>query len=132
MLKINLKRETEVKGQLCWVAGNKCGVEDYFTNLQIAGEELKFKESLINLSNFGTAIGSIERLIILNALKEDKCICQLEAILDKTQSTISHHLRKLERAGLIESYKQRNYTYYSRNNDKLNEYLNILKTELAI
>ena len=132
MLKINLKRKAEVIDMLCACDG-KCGIDNYFSVLQTTGEELKFKEELIKLSNFGTALGSIERLIILNALKErDRCVCELEAILDKTQSTISHHLRKLERAKLIESYKQGNFTYYSRNHDKFDEYFNLLKAELAI
>ncbi len=132
MLSINLKRKAEVIEMLCSCDG-MCGIDNYFNVLHNSGEELKFKEELIELSNFGTALGSIERLMILNSLeKKDRCVCELEAILDKSQSTISHHLRKLERAGLITGYKQGNFTYYSRNNDKLNEYLKLLKTELVI
>lgn len=45
--------------------------------------------------------------MILKALKDrDRCVFELEFILDKSQSTISHHLRKLACAGLIKGYKK--------------------------
>ena len=129
---INTKRKAEVIEMLCSCDG-MCGIDNYFNVLHNIGEELQFKDEIIKLSNFGTALGSIERLIILNSLeKKDRCVCELEAILDKTQSTISHHLRKLERAELITGYKQGNFTYYSRNNEKLDNYFKLLKSELAI
>ncbi|GAH16082.1 unnamed protein product, partial [marine sediment metagenome] len=37
------------------------------------------------------------------------CVCELETILNKSQSTISHHLRKLVVAGLIQGYKKQKY-----------------------
>jgi len=54
-----------------------------------------------------------ERFIIFNALKErDRCVCELEVILNKSQPSISHHLRILEGAGLIRGWKKGKFTYY--------------------
>ena len=47
-------------------------------------------------------------------------------ILDKSQSTISHHLRKLERANLIKSWKKGSYTYYGLEKEQLQSFLMIL------
>lgn len=83
---------------------------------------------------FTVAISSKERIIIINALKkQDRCVCELEAILNKSQSTISHHLRKLVVAGLIQGYKKQKFTYYHlikeeliKNLDILNQILNVI------
>jgi len=104
-----------------------CSSSEYFDNLQNIGQELKFDENYVNMADFGAAISSIERLIILNSLKEkDRCVCELEAILNKSQSTISHHLRKLERANLIRSWKKGSYTYYGLKKEQLQSFLKIL------
>jgi len=123
---MNIKRKAELMDMLC-SCNSVCDSNQYFDNLQNLGQDLKNSEDFIDITNFGTALASIERLIILNSLKEkDRCVCELEAILDKSQSTISHHLRKLERANLIKSYKQGNYTYYGLKKDQLQSFLIIL------
>ena len=53
-------------------------------------------------------------------------------ILDKSQSTISHHLRKLERDNLIKRWKKSSYTYYGLKNKQLKSYLEKLNEELEI
>ena len=80
------------------------------------------------MANFGTAISSIERLILLKSLiKKDRCVCELEVILDKSQSTVSHHLRKLETSELVKGYKKGNFTYYHLNKKNLIELIDIFK-----
>ena len=54
----------------------------------------------------------------------------LFAILDKSQSTISHHLRKLERAGLTYSFRKGNYTHYGLIKERLEEYIEIFNKEI--
>jgi DNA-binding transcriptional ArsR family regulator len=126
---MNTKRKAELMDMLCACAG-VCNSSENFDNLQNIGQELKFDENYVNMADFGAAIASIERLIILNSLKEkDRCVCELEAILNKSQSTISHHLRKLERANLIKSWKKGSYTYYGLEKERLNSYLKVLNKE---
>ena len=120
---INLERVKIVKQMIC--SCDQCGDSSkFFEELQDLGNNLKFNQSFIDLSIFASAISSKERLIIINILKDrDRCVCELEAILDKSQSTISHHLRKLESTGLVGSYKKGNFSYYHLISEKLNKYL---------
>jgi len=130
VMKINIERTVEVKKMLCSCDG-MCDSGNYFENLQNFGVELKSDENFRDLEDFAGALASKERLIILKSLKEkDRCVCELETILDKSQSTISHHLRKLERANLIKSWKKGSYTYYGLEKEQLNSYLKVLNKEL--
>ena len=53
---------------------------------------------------------------ILTALaREELCVCHLTEDLDVAQPLISHHLRVLRDAGLVESEKWRYWTYYRLN-----------------
>jgi ArsR family transcriptional regulator len=53
---------------------------------------------------------------ILTALAhEELCVCHLTEDLDVAQPLISHHLRVLRDAGLVESEKWRYWTYYRLN-----------------
>ncbi|MHA1167193.1 MAG: ArsR/SmtB family transcription factor [Candidatus Hodarchaeales archaeon] len=53
------------------------------------------------------AIAEPKRLQILYLLKDGtpKCLCELEAVLDISQPTITHHIKVLEKAGVIETRK---------------------------
>jgi ArsR family transcriptional regulator len=44
--------------------------------------------------------------------REEMCVCHLVEVLDAPQSLISHHLRVLRDAGLVESERYRYWTYY--------------------
>jgi len=106
------KRTQEIKKMLCVCKGcsNSNAVFDKLLKL---GKKLEENRNLDAIERFTSAIASKERLIIINALNEqDRCVCELETILNKSQSTISHHLRKLVAAGLIQGYKKQKFTYY--------------------
>lgn len=44
--------------------------------------------------------------------REELCVCHLVEALDAPQSLISHHLRVLRDAGLVETERFRYWTYY--------------------
>jgi ArsR family transcriptional regulator len=44
--------------------------------------------------------------------REELCVCHLVELLDLPQSLVSHHLRVLRDAGLVESERFRYWTYY--------------------
>lgn len=122
-------RKTEVVEMLCSCCSD-CTPENYFKNLSHFGHNLKNDEDIIKLANFGTAISSVERIILINSLKEkDRCVCELEVVIDKSQSTVSHHLRKLETAGLVSGYKKGKYTYYHLEKEKCEKLFSILKEQ---
>lgn len=51
------------------------------------------------------------RIVVLLA-REELCVCHLVEELGVTQPLVSHHLRVLRRAGLVESDRFRYWTYY--------------------
>ena len=54
------------------------------------------------------------RLTILKAIKKcDMCPCVLKVIMKISDSRLSYHLLVLEEAGLITSYKKKNWKIYS-------------------
>jgi ArsR family transcriptional regulator len=56
------------------------------------------------------------RVQILDVLKRhsgDVCQCELAPLFDISQPTLSHHLRKLHDAGLIEVERRGRWAYYS-------------------
>jgi len=106
------KRAQEIKKMLCSCEDCSDSNSDFEKLLKL-GKELENNKNLDVIETFTSAIASKERLIIIKALKgQDRCVCELETILNKSQSTISHHLRKLVAAGLIQGYKKQKFTYY--------------------
>jgi ArsR family transcriptional regulator len=74
-------------------------------------------------------MGNKERLKIIESLKrQDHCVCELEVILDKSQPTISHHLRELEKIGIIRGWKKGKFTHYDIVDEKMEYYLNLMRS----
>jgi len=76
------------------------------------------------------ALADETRLRILSQiLKEEMCVCEIEECLGLTQSNASRHLTVLKKAGVLESYKSAQWTYYKvsdefiRENTELYDYL---------
>jgi ArsR family transcriptional regulator len=55
-----------------------------------------------------TRVGIVNRL----ARSGEVCVCTLTAEFDLSQPTISHHLRILREAGLIDAAKRGKWSYY--------------------
>ena len=104
-----------------------------FDNLLKLGKKLEENKNLDAIERFTSAIASKERLIIINALKkQDRCVCELETVLNKSQSTISHHLRKLVAAGLIQGYKKQKFTFYHLFKEELKHNLATFNQNLTL
>jgi ArsR family transcriptional regulator len=76
------------------------------------------------------AIADETRLrIISQILKSEMCVCEIEECLGLTQSNASRHLTILKKAGVLDSYKNAQWTYYKvsdeflRDNKELYDYL---------
>lgn len=58
-------------------------------------------------------LGDETRIRILNLLKNyELCVCEIETILEITQSNASRHLNRLKTSRIIESVKDSQWTYY--------------------
>jgi len=59
------------------------------------------------------ALGDENRLRILNILMAyELCVCELEVLLEMTQSNVSRHLGKLKSNGLITASKDAQWVHY--------------------
>jgi ArsR family transcriptional regulator len=60
------------------------------------------------------ALADPTRVAIVNRLSgaDELCVCDLTAAFDLSQPTISHHLRILRDAGLVESSRRGTWAYY--------------------
>jgi ArsR family transcriptional regulator len=66
------------------------------------------------LADVFKALGDPTRVAIVNRLSkaETVCVCDLTAAFKLSQPTISHHLRILRDAGLVESERRGTWAYY--------------------
>jgi ArsR family transcriptional regulator len=68
-------------------------------------------------------LGDENRLRILNILSNaELCVCELEVILELSQSNVSRHLSKLKSVKLISSSKDAQWIHYKLNEDLAEEY----------
>jgi len=71
-------------------------------------------KNFYDIANLYKMFADNTRLKILWALScEDMCVCDLAALLDMTQSAISHQLKSLRLANLVKYEKQGKIVYYS-------------------
>lgn len=63
--------------------------------------------------NLLKALADENRMRIYNLLQQKElCVCEIETILDMSQSNTSRHLTKLKQAGIISSSKDAQWVHY--------------------
>jgi len=82
------------------------------------------------------ALSEPVRLRILALLTDgEHCVCDLMAVLDLPQSTVSRHLSALRHAGWVEGQRQGLWMYYRLTGDRCplqQQILDLLRRELVI
>ncbi len=90
----------------------------------------KTKKSQIKITkiiDFLKIISEENRLKILCILqKQEKCVCEIWQFLDLPQTLISHHLKVLKDAGLINSRKEKTKVFYFLNKKNIKRSLSLL------
>jgi len=72
------------------------------------------RKKVADLASVYKLLGDQGRLKILLALNAcEMCVCDLASLLDSTPSAVSHQLRLLRTAGLIEPRKEGKIVYYN-------------------
>jgi ArsR family transcriptional regulator, arsenate/arsenite/antimonite-responsive transcriptional repressor len=73
------------------------------------------RERAARLALVAKAIGDPIRLQLLDVLRRHAgrvCVCELTPLFDVSQPTVSHHLRVLREAGLVDSERRGLWAYY--------------------
>lgn len=92
--------------------------EDYIFMLKSELSEIQHKSEFNKELRKHNALGNKIRFSIYKYLEQKElCTCVLSKLFDIKEATISHHLKILEKAGLIVGMKKGLYTvYYTKNN----------------
>jgi len=84
--------------------------------------EMPAAEHLYDLSELFKSLGDQTRLKILFALSmNEMCVCDIAALLEMTQSAISHQLRVLRNVRLVKYHKEGKVVYYALDDWHVNE-----------
>lgn len=72
------------------------------------------------------------RLMSLIAARDETCVCDLTAPFEVSQPTISHHLRVLREAGLVDCERRGTWVWYRARRDALDSIGNLFGDRLAL
>lgn len=94
-----------------------CSVEDLIKTLP-SDETLEDHAAILK------SIADPTRLKIIYLLKNGElCVCQILEAINKSQSTISHHLNKMKKEGVLSARKQGKWIYYKLANENITDNL---------
>ena len=85
-------------------------------------EAMPLDEHLYDLAELFKVFGDTTRVKILYALySSEMCVCDIAALLNMTQSAISHQLRVLKQARLVKYRKDGKVAYYSLDDEHIHK-----------
>jgi ArsR family transcriptional regulator len=75
------------------------------------------------------ALADPTRVRILNLLirNPELCVCDMNASIDLSQPTVSHHLSLLKKAGLVECETRGKWCFYRANHEAIHALANVLE-----
>lgn len=95
-------------------------------NVKKAVNELPDDELIADLSDMFKIFGDQTRVKILMALESGElCVCDIAAVMDMSQSAISHQLRVLKQSNIVKTRRQGKVVYYSISDDHVKEIFDI-------
>lgn len=91
------------------------------------------ESACVPLAQMFKALGDPVRLRLLSLIASsaggEACVCDISAPFDLTQPTISHHLKVLRSAGLLDSERRGSWVYYRAIPEALHQLSAILQIE---
>src|ERR1700685_4563502 len=97
-------------------AGERCCEPVVYPDVQ--------REDALRMAEVAKALGDPIRLQLVDVLRKQAgkgCVCELVPLCAVSQSTLSHHLKKLRDAGIVDSERQGLWAYYYVIPDALEE-----------
>ncbi len=92
--------------------------------VQRVKKKMPFGHDLENLANFFKLLGDFTRIRILWALSESEmCVCDICALLEMKQPAVSHQLKMLKQARVVQSRREGKVVYYSLDDDHIRSLL---------
>jgi len=97
-------------------AGERCCEPVVYPEVERAGAA--------RMAEVAKALGDPVRLQLVDVLRKHAgkvCVCELVPLFEISQSTLSHHLKKLREAGIVDSERRGLWAYYYVTPDSLKE-----------
>ena len=95
-------------------------------NVKKAINELPDDELIADLSDMFKIFGDQTRVKILMALESGElCVCDIAAVMNMSQSAISHQLRELKQSNIVKTRREGKVVYYSISDDHVKEIFDI-------
>lgn len=95
-------------------------------NVKKAINELPDDELIADLSDMFKIFGDQTRMKILMALESGElCVCDIAAVMNMSQSAISHQLRVLKQSNIVKTRREGKVVYYSISDDHVKEIFDI-------
>jgi ArsR family transcriptional regulator, arsenate/arsenite/antimonite-responsive transcriptional repressor len=82
------------------------------------------RDHALRMAEIAKALGDPVRLQLVDVLRKHAgkvCVCELVPLFDISQPTLSHHLKKLRDAGIVDSERRGLWAYYYVIPDALKE-----------
>jgi ArsR family transcriptional regulator len=82
------------------------------------------RDEALRMAQVAKALGDPIRLQLIDVLRKHAgkvCVCELVPLFDISQPTLSHHLKKLRDAGIVDSERKGLWAYYYVMPDSLKE-----------
>ena len=82
------------------------------------------REQALRMAEVAKALGDPVRLQLVDVLRKHAgkvCVCELVPLFDISQPTLSHHLKKLREAGIVDSERRGLWAYYYVTSDAMEE-----------
>jgi ArsR family transcriptional regulator, arsenate/arsenite/antimonite-responsive transcriptional repressor len=100
-------------------------VSEKMRPMEMAGlAKLVEREHALRMAEVAKALGDPIRLQLVDVLRKHAgkvCVCELVPLFDISQPTLSHHLKKLRGAGIVDSERRGLWAYYYVKPDALDE-----------
>ena len=95
-------------------------------NVKKAINELPNDELIADSSDMFKIFGDQTRVKILMALENGElCVCDIAAVMNMSQSAISHQLRVLKQSNIVKTRREGKVVYYSISDDHVKEIFNM-------
>lgn len=96
----------------------------HLLRIQQALDSMPPHREIVGATELLKAVGDPTRMRLLLALSTGElCVCDLQSILDMSQSAVSHQLRVLREARLVKHRRQGKMAYYSLHDEHVEELL---------
>lgn len=104
-----------------------CGSRMVHKDIVVLAKAQDLREGEVDgLSKLLKLIAEPGRLRIIHALdKQEMCVCDLAALLNVSESAVSHQLRLLRTSELVEKRREGTVLYYRLKNNRLQELIDL-------